>query len=82
MKIAQTGSQDGVDFEGNYTVEEINEYVNTMKKLFVVRDVVLKVNTEYIRLRRSGQCLPHGTTLPAPGLVQKYEPHRAPASCP
>ncbi len=49
MKIAETGSQDGIDFEGNYTVEEITEYVATMKKLFVVRDVVLKVNTEYIR---------------------------------
>jgi len=49
MKIAQTGSQDGIDFEGNYTVEEIQEYVACMKKLFVVRDVVLKVNTEYIR---------------------------------
>jgi len=49
MKIAETGQQEGLDFEGNYTAEEINEYVATMKKLFTVRDVVLKVNYQYIR---------------------------------
>jgi hypothetical protein len=49
LKIAETGQQEGFDFEGNYTVEEINEYVATMKKLLVVRDVVLNVNREYIR---------------------------------
>jgi hypothetical protein len=49
LKIAETGQQEGLDFEGNYTVEEINEYVATMKKLLVVRDVVLNINREYIR---------------------------------
>lgn len=49
MRIAETGQQEGLDFEGNYTVEEINEYVATMKKLLTVRDVVLKVNGQYIR---------------------------------
>jgi len=49
LKIAETGQQEDLDFEGNYTVEEINEYVATMKKLLVVRDVVLNVNREYIR---------------------------------
>jgi len=49
LKIAETGQQEGLDFEGNYTVEEINEYVSTMKKLLVVRDVVLNVNRQYIR---------------------------------
>jgi hypothetical protein len=62
MKIAATGSQDGIDFEGNYTVEEITEYVATMKKLFVVRDVVLKVNTEYIR--SAGQSSAYRTEPP------------------
>ncbi len=49
LKIAETGQREGLDFEGNYTVEEVQEYVATMKKLLVVRDVVLKVNREYIR---------------------------------
>ena len=62
MKIAQTGAQDGIDFEGNYTVEEIQEYVACMKKLFVVRDVVLKVNTEYIR--SAGQSSAYRTEPP------------------
>ncbi|MCF7973179.1 MAG: DNA repair ATPase [Phycisphaerae bacterium] len=62
MKIAQTGSQEGIDFEGNYTVEEIAEYVACMKKLFVVRDVVLRVNTEYIR--SAGQSSAYRTEPP------------------
>ena len=34
--------------EGNYSIEEINEFVDVMKKLLAVRDVVLRVNREYI----------------------------------
>ncbi|MHC4646699.1 MAG: ATP-binding protein, partial [Planctomycetota bacterium] len=49
MKIAETGREEGIEFEGNYSVEEIKEYVSTMKKLYTVREVVLKVNQEYIR---------------------------------
>lgn len=49
IEIAQKGERDGVDFEGNYTAEEINEFVQVIKKLLKVRDVVLKVNMEYIR---------------------------------
>jgi len=49
LKIAETDQREGLQFEGNYTAEEVQEYVTTMKKLLVVRDVVLKVNREYIR---------------------------------
>ncbi|MBP7051585.1 MAG: DNA repair ATPase [Phycisphaerae bacterium] len=49
LQIAETGQREGLDFEGNYTAEEVQEYVAVMKKLLVVRDVVLKVNREYIR---------------------------------
>ncbi|MFP4053666.1 MAG: ATP-binding protein, partial [Phycisphaerae bacterium] len=49
MHLAETGDREGVEFEGNYGVDEINEYVSTMKKLFTVREVVLKVNQTYIR---------------------------------
>lgn len=34
--------------EGNYSIEEINEFVGVMRKLLVVRDVILRVNREYI----------------------------------
>ena len=39
---------EGIDFEANYSMEELNEFVNTMVKLMRVRDVVLRVNQEYI----------------------------------
>ncbi len=48
MQIAETDSQDGVDFEGNYSSEEIDELTNVVKKLFRVRDTILRVNLEYI----------------------------------
>ena len=34
--------------EGNYSIEEVNEFVSVMRKLLAVRDVILKVNREYI----------------------------------
>ncbi|MCB1233977.1 MAG: DNA repair ATPase, partial [Verrucomicrobiae bacterium] len=49
MRVAATGSREGVDFEGNYTMEEIDELVSVMKKLMRVRDTILRVNREYIR---------------------------------
>lgn len=49
MKIAENGTKEGVDFDGNYSVQEIDEMVAVMKKLMRVRDTVLRVNLEYIR---------------------------------
>jgi len=48
VKIAQSGESEGVEFEGNYTAGELEEFVSVMKKLLRVRDVILKVNQEYI----------------------------------
>lgn len=49
VRIAQTGSQEGIDLEGQYSPEELSEMVSVIEKLLRVRDVVLKVNREYIR---------------------------------
>jgi hypothetical protein len=49
IKLAETGSREGLEFEGKYSLEEIDEWSATMKKLMRVRDVVLRVNQEYIR---------------------------------
>ena len=49
IDVAATGNRDGLDLEGNYSTEEINSYINVLKKLITVRDVILKVNLEYIR---------------------------------
>ncbi|MEM7386725.1 MAG: AAA family ATPase, partial [Verrucomicrobiota bacterium] len=49
MKIARTGTHEGVDFDGNYATEDIEEMVSVTKKLMRVRDTILRVNLEYIR---------------------------------
>ncbi|MCT4587588.1 MAG: DNA repair ATPase [Carboxylicivirga sp.] len=48
ISMAQTGRKEGQEFEASHTPEEINEYVTVLKKLIVARDVILKVNLEYI----------------------------------
>jgi len=48
IRIAETGSPEGVEFEGGYAVDEINGFVSVMKKLMRVRDVLLMVNQQYI----------------------------------
>lgn len=49
MQIARTGQREGVDFEASFSIEEVNEMVAVMKKLFRVRDTILRVNLEYVR---------------------------------
>jgi hypothetical protein len=49
VKLAQTGDKTGLDFENTYAAEEINEVVSVLEKLIYVREVVLKINQEYIR---------------------------------
>ncbi len=49
IQMAKRGSREGVELEGSYSLEEISELTDTMTKLMRVRDVVLKVNQEYIR---------------------------------
>lgn len=49
MQIAESGSTEGANFDGNYSPQEIDEMVSVMKKLMRVRDTILRVNMEYIR---------------------------------
>src|SRR5690606_11536668 len=48
IKIAQTGSKEGFTFEANHTQQEINEYINVLQKLIKIRDIISRVNQEYI----------------------------------
>ena len=48
IKMATADNPQGQTLEGSYSIEEINEFVGVMKKLLVARDVILKVNREYI----------------------------------
>jgi hypothetical protein len=49
IRMAESGSNDIIDLEGSYSLEETNEMVEVMKKMIRVRDVILRVNEEYIR---------------------------------
>ena len=48
MKLAQTGNKEGLEFESSHTPQELNDYVAVLQKLIVVRDIILKVNQQYI----------------------------------
>lgn len=48
MKMAESEDAEPVGLEGTYSAEELNEFVAVMRKLMRVRDVVLKVNDQYI----------------------------------
>jgi hypothetical protein len=49
IRIAETGSRDGADFEGNYTPAEIEEMLAVTEHLLAVRDTILRVNLQYIK---------------------------------
>ncbi|WP_317173500.1 DNA repair ATPase [Hymenobacter montanus] len=49
IRLAETGDSTGLTFEANHSPEEINEYVAVLQKLLRIRDVVARVNEEYIR---------------------------------
>lgn len=48
LRVILTGSRDGADFEGNHTPAEIEEMLTVVRHLLKVRDVILRVNQEYI----------------------------------
>ncbi|MFD2718192.1 DNA repair ATPase [Hymenobacter monticola] len=49
IKLAETGDSTSLTFEANHSPAEINEYVAVLQKLLGIRDVVARVNEEYIR---------------------------------
>ncbi len=48
LKLAETGNKDGLEFEANHTPAQISDYVNIIKKLIKVRNVISEVNQQYI----------------------------------
>lgn len=48
IEMANGAERENVSFEGNYSSDELNEYIDVIDKLSKVRDIVLKVNMEYI----------------------------------
>ncbi len=48
LKLAETGDKNGLEFEANHTAAEISDYVNIVKKLIKVRNIISEVNQQYI----------------------------------
>lgn len=48
IKVAQDGPQESMDLEANHSSDEIEDYVNLLKRVLTIRDIVFKVNMEYI----------------------------------
>ena len=48
LALVQSGQAPSV-MEGNYTPEELSEFASVIRKLLRVREVVLRINEEYIR---------------------------------
>ncbi len=48
IEMASGADRESINLEGNYAAEELNEYVQVIQKLNKVRDIVLKVNMQYI----------------------------------
>ena len=49
IEIVETGTQEGIELEGNHTKQEIQDYVSVLEKVVLIRDTVLKVNETYIQ---------------------------------
>lgn len=48
IRLAETGNREGLEFEAEYSAEEMNEYTSLLQKLFHVRDILYRVNENYI----------------------------------
>lgn len=48
IEMASGVERENVNFESDYSIDELNECISVIQKLFVVRDIVLKVNMAYI----------------------------------
>jgi len=49
LSIIEHPDQDAPQFEGSYSPEDVADFVDVLKKLLIVRDVILRVNQEYIK---------------------------------
>ncbi|MCR9250126.1 MAG: DNA repair ATPase [bacterium] len=49
VEIAETGKQEGIEFEASHSPEELSEAVEILKKVIVVRNIITNVNQLYIK---------------------------------
>jgi hypothetical protein len=48
IRMAESGDKTGDGFEASYSSQEVEEILSVMKKLVKVREIILRVNQEYI----------------------------------
>jgi hypothetical protein len=48
IRMAESGEREAEGFEGSYSAQEVEEVLSVMKKLVMIREVILRVNQEYI----------------------------------
>lgn len=48
IRMAESGEREAEGFEGSYSAQEVEEILSVMKKLVMIREVILRVNQEYI----------------------------------
>ncbi|HYG21858.1 MAG TPA: DNA repair ATPase [Verrucomicrobiae bacterium] len=48
IRMAESGEREAEGFEGSYSPQEVEEILSVMKKLVAIREVILRVNQEYI----------------------------------
>jgi hypothetical protein len=48
IRMAAGGPRESDGFEGSYSAQEVEEVLSVMKKLVAIRDIILRVNLEYI----------------------------------
>ena len=49
IKIVETGNREGIELKGNYTKQEMNDYLSVLEKVIIIRDRVMNVNAAYIK---------------------------------
>jgi hypothetical protein len=49
VKIVETGNREGIELKGNYTKQELNDYLSVLEKVMIIRDRVMEVNAAYIK---------------------------------
>jgi hypothetical protein len=48
LKMAENENAEGLNFEASYSAAEVQEIVSVLRKLIKIRDVIFRVNQEYI----------------------------------
>jgi hypothetical protein len=49
LHIVETGNRENIDLKGNYTKQELNDYLAVLEKVTTIRDRVMEVNATYIK---------------------------------